>query len=69
MKKGTIMAWKDTGIHAYEKIDDLEWGSWRSLEYELERPIERRTGFKWPDNQVIEYYSSIMKFINPENEK
>jgi hypothetical protein len=60
--KGTQLHFKD-GTPAYEKVDDEAWGNWRSLMSELDKPLNDRTGFKYPDEQVFEKYKSTMKIV------
>lgn len=62
----TVMVWKETGKDAYQKIDSDEWGNWRSLQYDLDKPLNKRFGFKWIDQQVFDYYNSIMDFKLPD---
>lgn len=61
---GTKMYWKGSGLPAYEKADGDEWGWWRSLEYNLDKPLNERWGWKWTDTQVFDYYNGIMNFKN-----
>lgn len=39
--KGSKMLWKSTGLPAFEKLDDNEWGNWVSLDstYLVERKV------------------------------
>lgn len=67
MKAGTIMYW-NSGTPAYQKMDDEDFGVWKSLEVDLDKPLEKRYGWKWTDSQVLEYYSPIAYFHN-EDEK
>ena len=60
--KDTVMTWKHSGKPAYQKIDGEEWGNWRSLEYDLQEPLDKRWGWKWTDQQVYDWYKNMMYF-------
>lgn len=64
----TTMTWKHSGKLAYQKLDSDEWGNWRSLEYDLDKPLKDRWGWRWTDNQVYEYYKNIMEFNLPSKQ-
>ena len=57
-----MMVWKNTNKAAYMKIDDDEFGSWRSMEYNIDKPLEERWGWRWTDEQVYQFYNPIMIF-------
>ncbi len=63
MKSGTQMFWKSSGKLAYEKVGDEDFDWWRSHEYDLDKSLKDRYGFKWTDAQVLEYYIPIMTFL------
>lgn len=76
--KGDTMSWKSTGDLAYRKLDDNDFGEWEGLnrkvavrvtkdsgdvDYELHTELPgKRTGFKWTDQQVYDYYKGVMNF-------
>lgn len=67
--QGTQLVWKGSsfdwmpakGTPAYVK--DGEW--WRSLMYDLDKPLDKRYGVKLLDEDVPEYFGSIMDIILP----
>ena len=61
--KGDQMVWKNTNKPAYEKVDDDEFGAWKSLEYKLDKPLDNRYGFKWTDQQTYDYFKNMMNFV------
>lgn len=65
--KGTRMLWLYNGLPAYEKIDNEDWGHWHSLEYDLDKPLDKRYGWRWTDQQVCDYFKSFMQFTQPLN--
>jgi hypothetical protein len=65
LKRGTKLAWKESGVIAYEKDGDNEADWWRSHSVDTNKPLSERYGFKLSDEMILKHETKIFNILQP----